>query len=97
MFHMQSPNGEFISRLTLKVVAGKVTGDFDFGEGRKLNIENGTWDGSTLRMTVRRDRPQGGTVVYQMKASLLGKQLKGSVETELDGEKRAGEWRAERK
>ncbi|MCC6393334.1 MAG: hypothetical protein IT167_22225 [Bryobacterales bacterium] len=97
IFHMQSPSGEFISRLTLKVDGDKVTGDFDFGEGRKLQIENGTWNGSELRMTVRRDRPQGGIIVYQMTASLRGKQLRGSVETELDGEKRAGEWLAERK
>ena len=94
---MQRPDGEFIANLTIEVDGSKVTGDFDFGEGRRLHIENGTWDGRELRMTVRRDRPQGGIMVYRMKASLQGKQLKGSVETGLDGERSAAEWRAERK
>ena len=96
-FHMDSPNGEVQAEMTLHVDGGKVTGMMVFPGDRKFNVENGRWDGKELKFTVRRDRPQGGTMVYELKATLDGGKLKGTSETTMDGQSASQQWWAQRK
>lgn len=96
-YTMPGPGGEPVtSRLVLETSGETLTGTFHFSESRKLTIENGTFDGKTLKFVVKRDRPQGGTIVYHMQGTVDGSKIKGTVETDMGGQKANSEWSAER-
>jgi hypothetical protein len=96
-WRMPSPFGETTAVLTAKSDAGKLTGTFAFTETRKLTIENGTIDGNKFKMTVKRDRPEGGSVVYEMAGTFEGGEMKGTAETDMFGQKATANWTAKRK
>jgi len=50
-----------------------------------------------MNFTVRRDRQQGGFMVYKMSGTIDGGQIKGKTETEMDGQPVTQEWSAKRK
>lgn len=97
IFRMPTPNGEMEAALTLKVDGAKLTGTFVFNENRKLEISNGTVDGNKLKFTVKRDRPSGGFMVYEMTGIVEGDTIKGSTKTDMDGQEVTSEWSAKRK
>ena len=96
-YTMETPGGPMPVTLDLKVEGKTVTGTVAAGE-RQLNIENGTLDGKALSVTVKRQRDSGGTMVYDLKATLAedGKTLKGTTSTDMDGQKVTQEWEAKR-
>jgi len=94
---MPSPFGETTAVLTAKSEGSKLTGVFAFTETRKLTIENGVIDGNKIKMTVKRDRPEGGSVVYEMTGSWEGGEMKGTAETDMFGQKATANWSAKRK
>ena len=94
---IQGPNGENIDiNVNLKQEDNKVTGVFDMGE-RKLEVEKGTIEGNTLKLTVKRNRPQGGTMVYQMEGKVEGDKITGTTTTDMDGQMVSQELKARRK
>ncbi len=94
-FSMMGPMGEVPATMVLKVDGKSVTGTFDFS-GRKLNIENGRFEEGTLKMTVKRDRPQGGSAVYEMTGKLEGDKIEGRTVTSFMGSELNAPWRATR-
>ncbi len=82
--------------LTLKVDGETLTGTFDF-DGRKLEISNGTVKGNELKFTVKRERPSGGTMVYEMAGTVDGDSIKGTTKTVMDGQEATSTWAAKRK
>ena len=97
VFHMPSPNGEVEAGLTLKSEGGHLTGTFVFPDNRRLEIQEGTMDGKSLKFTVRRDRQSGGAMIYKMSGTLEGDQIKGTTETSMDGQNVSQSWSAKRK
>jgi hypothetical protein len=95
-FSMMGPMGEVPATMALKVDGKTVTGTFDFS-GRKLTIENGTFEDGTLKMTVKRDRPQGGTAVYELTGKLSGDKIEGRTVTSFMGSESNAPWSAARK
>jgi hypothetical protein len=83
--------------LTLRIADKNLSGTFVFEGDRRLEIQEGTVDGSKLSFVVRRDRSQGGVMVYKMTGTMEGDQIRGRTETEMDGQLASEEWSAKRK
>lgn len=94
---MPSPFGETTAVLSAKSEGSKLSGTFAFTETRKLTIENGVIDGNKIKLTVKRDRPDGGSVVYEMTGSWEGGEMKGIAEADMFGQKATANWSAKRK
>ncbi len=94
VFSMAGPGGQMVdAALTMKCEDGKLTGTFVFNGSRELKVEEGTCTEQELRFTIRRNRPQGGTMTYSMKGALDGDTAKGTATMEGT----AMDWTAKRK
>ena len=85
------------ARLVLKTEGERLSGTFFFSESRRLEIQDGTLVGKQMNFTVRRDRSQGGVMVYKMTGAVEGGQIQGRTATEMDGRTVTQEWSAKRK
>jgi hypothetical protein len=94
---IKGPQGEDIDvPVTLRQEGNKVTGVFDMGE-RRLEVEKGSIDGAVLKLTIKRNRPQGGTMTYQMEGKVEGDRISGTTSADLDGQEVTQEMKARRK
>jgi hypothetical protein len=79
----QGPNGKQTQTLTLKVEGGKLTGTMD-NQGTvvdgKVNIADGTIDGSKVAFTVVRDM-NGAQITRKFSGTMAGAELKLTAET----------------
>ena len=82
--------------MVLKVDGTKLSGSITMG-ARKLEITEGSADGKNLKMTIKRERPDGGVMIYQMSGTVDGNEIKGMTKTEMGGQEATGEWSAKRK
>ena len=78
IYKMDTPQGEVTAALTLKADNGKVSGKFVFDGNRVLEITEGTFEGDTLKLTVKRNRQDGGSMTYKMTGKVEGKSIKGT-------------------
>lgn len=76
---MTSPFGELKAKAVMKTDSGKLTGAFWLDESRKLEIENGVFEGEKVTFTLKRDRPNGGTMTYEMTGTIKGDVIEGSA------------------
>ncbi|MSU34403.1 MAG: hypothetical protein EXS36_04710 [Pedosphaera sp.] len=83
--------------LFLKVDGGQLSGRFARQPDRWLVIENSHLDGNNFSWTVKRDRAQGGTMVYEMSGRLVDGKLEGVAKRELNGAPVSLNWTARRK
>jgi lysophospholipase L1-like esterase len=92
------PDGQPVSaQMILKTDGEKVTGRFQRGEDRWLQIENGRVSGNEFSWTVKRDRPGGGTMTYDMNGKLENGAITGAAKAEMDGNPITSPWSAKRK
>ena len=77
-------------RLTGRIVRGREAGKF-------LEVTDGKVQGDTLTWTMRRDRPDGSTMVYAMSGRLVDGKIEGKSETTMDGNTVSRAWTARRK
>lgn len=91
------PNETIIEMaLELKQNGDQVTGRIARGSDRWLPIENGHLKENEISWTVKRDRPDGGVMTYQMSGKVDQDQMRGTTRTELDGRETSNEWTAKR-
>jgi beta-glucosidase len=83
--------------MILKQEGNSVTGKFARGPDRWLEIENGKVNGREFSWTVKRDRPDGATMTYEMSGRLEGNQITGQARTQMDGNDITVDWSAKRK
>lgn len=76
-FAMSSPFGEVNAKVNMKVEDGKLTGGFDLGEGRVLEIEEGLVEGDKLSFSITRKGMM--TMTYKMSASVDGDSVSGTA------------------
>lgn len=95
LWSMPGPGGQEVTAdLTLQVDGEKLTGEFAFNGGsRKLTVTNGSVKGQDVKFTVQRNRPQGGSLTYEMTGKIDGNSMKGSASSEMGN----AEWTAKRK
>ncbi len=96
IWKIMSPQGEVANALELKAEGNQLTGRFARDASRWLAIENGKLAGNEMSFTVKRDRPDGGTMVYQMTGKLVDGKIQGTTKTEMDGNPMSSEWSAQR-
>jgi hypothetical protein len=96
VFKMNTPNGDVEAPMVLKVDGAKLSGSITMNN-RKLDITEGSVDGKNLKMTIKRERPDGGVMVYQMSGTVDGSEIKGMTKTEMGGQEATQEWTAKRK
>lgn len=97
-WQMPGPGGEPVkARLMLKADGTKLTGTFVFSESRKLELQDGKIDGNKVQFTIKRERPQGGGMSYEMQGTVDGDQMKGTAATDMGGQKADAEWTAARR
>ena len=94
---MDTPNGTVTAPLILKQDGEKVTGKFRRDENRWLEIENGKVNGTEFSWIVKRDRPNGETMTYEMTGKVEGDTITAKARTTLDGNETLKEWTAKRK
>ncbi len=96
IWKIMSPQGEVENPLELQVSDSRLTGRFARDASRWLAIENGKVSGTEFSFTVKRDRPDGGTMVYEMTGKLLDGKIEGVARTEMDGSPVSSAWSARR-
>ncbi|MBY0504865.1 MAG: hypothetical protein K2X03_13210 [Bryobacteraceae bacterium] len=79
-WRMASPFGELKAKAVMKSEDGKLTGAFWLNESRKLEIEDGKVDGAQVSFTLKRQRPDGGTMTYKMTGKVDGDKIDGKAE-----------------
>lgn len=95
---IRGPDGNPLdAALVLKQDGAKVSGKFARDASRWLEIENGKTEGSRFSWTVRRDRPDGGTMTYEMSGQLEDGKITGKTKTQMDGNEVVVDWSARRK
>jgi hypothetical protein len=93
---MDSPQGEVGGKLVLKIDGEKVTGSFWAGPDRELKIDSGEFKDGKLKLIVKRDRPSGGTMTYNMAGKLADGKIDGEVSAQVDGQTVTAQWSATR-
>ena len=85
--------------MTLKQEGARLTGQIVRGReaGKFLEVTDGKVQGDMLTWTMRRDRPNGGTMVYSMSGKLVNGKIEGKTETTMDGNTVSRAWTAHRK
>lgn len=91
-WRMDRPMGVATARVVLRTEGTKLTGKFHFSETRQLEITDGTIVGDELRFTVRRERREGGAMVYEMMGRVTGNEIRGTARTGLGEPPAVAEW-----
>ena len=98
VFSIPGPDGNPVSfPLILEQNGGTLTGKFKRGEDKWLNLENVKVDGNSVSWTVKRDRPNGETMVYELTGTLENDALAGKAKAKLEGNDITANWTAKRK
>lgn len=77
-------------RLSGRIARGREAGQF-------LEVSEGKVHGDSLTWTLRRDRADGGTMVYSMSGRLVDGKIEGKSETTMNGNVVSRAWTAHRK
>ena len=93
-FTMAGPQGPVEAKMALEQKDATFTGTVEFAGGRSLKITEGTVDGKKVFFVVKRERQDGGSMVYKLAGDLEGSKIKGSAETEMGGQMQKIEWSA---
>lgn len=83
--------------MTLKQDGGRLGGRVARGADKFLEIVDGKVQGDSMTWTMRRDRADGGTMVYSMSGRLVDGKIDGKSETTMDGNAISRAWTARRK
>jgi hypothetical protein len=92
------PNGDPVDvPFSLKQDGDRVTGKFERPNGTFMDIQNGKRSGPKVSWTLKRDRPDGSIMTYEMTGILADSKLTGTATTETDNNPVTIEWSAKRR
>ncbi|MBL9139799.1 MAG: hypothetical protein JNK85_28270 [Verrucomicrobiales bacterium] len=92
------PNGEPVEMpFSLKQDGAKLTGKFERPDGRFIELKDGKIEGSQVSWTLKRDRPDGSSMTYEMTGKSEGGKLAGKATTDMGGNAVTIEWSAKRR
>ena len=94
---INGPDGQPVSApLRLQQSGGTVSGKFAAGPDKWLDIEQGKVVGNRFSWVVKRTRPNGEIMVYEMTGQVSTDNITGQAKTQLDGNEIQSEWTARR-
>lgn len=94
---LPGPNGDPVNlSFSLQQDGTKLTGAFARPDGRKLEITGGRVNGTEFSWSVKRDRPDGGSMTYDMSGQVQDGKLAGKAKADMGGNVMTLEWTAKR-
>ena len=97
VFEMESPQGIVESTLKLEEMGPKLTGEVAFSPERVLAIKAGGRFQNQFHLQIVRDRPQGGSMTYNITGTLKNDRITGEAAARMDGERVTIPWSATRR
>jgi len=95
---LPGPNGDPVDLpFSLKQDGANLTGRFARPDGRWLDLKDGKVEGAKFSWSIKRDRPDGGSMTYEMSGKVEGDKLLGYTKTDMGGAPVTIEWTAKRK
>jgi lysophospholipase L1-like esterase len=95
---LPGPNQEPVDMpFTLKQEGTKLTGRFSRPGGRSLELADGKVEGSQVSWILKRDRPDGTSITYDMSGKVEGGKLAGKAKADMGGSPMTIEWTAKRR
>lgn len=92
------PDGQPVTGgLILEQSGTRITGKFERGPGRWLEFNDGVLKGTSVQWTVRRDRPDGSMMTYEMTGEWKDGKISGTTATQIDGSPVQSPWSAEKR
>lgn len=85
-FVMDSQMGQVSARVTMKTTGDEVTGSMTLDDGRVWPIEKGVLKGQELSFLLTRQRPTGGSMIYNMAGKVSGDSITGVATADMDGQ-----------
>ena len=85
-FVMDSPMGQVTGRVSMKAKGDEVTGSMTLEDGRVWPIEKGVFKGQGLSFLLTRQRPTGGSMIYNMAGKVSGDGITGVATADMDGQ-----------
>lgn len=85
-FVMDSQMGQVSARVTMKTKGDEVTGSMTLDDGRVWPIEKGVLKGQELSFLLTRQRPTGGSMIYNMAGKVSGDSITGVATADMDGQ-----------
>ncbi|MGI9242768.1 MAG: lipocalin family protein [Verrucomicrobiales bacterium] len=96
-FQIDGPDGQVVELpMELAVEDQSLSGRIGRGDGRWFELKDGKVDGDSFQFSIVRDRPQGGTMTYQISGKLVGDGIGGEAKADVDGQQVTQEWEAVR-
>lgn len=95
-FEIEGPDGPVEAGMTILTKGATLTGSVDMG-GRNLPFKSGGQFKNTINIQIVRERPQGGSMTYNMVGTVKGDSIEGEVSTKMGEEKVTIPWFAERR
>lgn len=96
-FEMESPQGVVESTLKLTENGPKLSGEIVFTPERVIPIKAGGRFQDQFQLRIVRDRPQGGTMSYNITGTLKNDRITGEAVARMDGERVTIPWSATRR
>ena len=96
-FEIEGPEGMAEASLEITARGPVLTGAIAFGPNRVLAIDSGGRFQDLIHLKIVRDRPQGGTMTYNLTGTVTGDRIEGKVSTKFNDEAITLPWTAKRK
>lgn len=92
------PNGEPVEMpFSLKQDGARLTGKFERPDGRSLELKEGKVEGARISWVLKRDRPDGSSMTYEMTGALESGRISGKAKTDMGGNPVTIDWSAKRR
>ena len=96
IFTIQGPEGTDVDMpFLIDFDDGKLYGHIG-SEDRRFPIKNAKIDGNKVAFSATRDRPNGGSMTYNIEGELKEEKLSGTVTADMDGQEIKQSWRGRR-
>ena len=95
-FEIESPEGMATGSLNLRAESDVLKGNLSLTPDRVLPLKSGGQFQEYIHFQIVRDRPQGGTMTYNLTGTVKGDKITGNVSARMDGEQINQAWSAKR-
>ncbi len=96
-FEIEGPEGMAEATLEISANGPVLNGKIAFGPDRVLAFKSGGRFQDQIQLQIVRDRPQGGTMTYNLTGTVKGDRISGKVSTKFNDENVTLPWTAERR
>lgn len=96
-FEIEGPDGMAAGSLNIRKSGNVLKGDISLSPDRVLPFKAGGQFQDFIHFQIVRDRPQGGSMTYNLTGTVDGDSIRGTVSTKMDGQQIDQPWVAKRR